>query len=212
MSNEVIITLRQLVDLDACEEQCDEFERIWGQEVIVSEEEFIKHAKVFDWNWAMSNLLPYEESVECDNLITPLLHEMSSALEEARRKCKAWNDSFDKLKELREDWYTKIDEVRARAFAQLYIKAKENEDERVTAAATGADATDTPAARNDSNEEVEYSGGNGDEKDEFEDVGVDDRPDGSSDIRSGRGSDSPDTEPSIDTDPRDSSRAGMPEV
>ena len=50
--SEPIITKQMLIDADACRDQVDLFERIFGDSVVVTVERAEKVAHLFDWNWA----------------------------------------------------------------------------------------------------------------------------------------------------------------
>src|SRR2546426_12439387 len=52
-----ILTVKTIIDKLACESQVKEFQRIWGEQVEVTEDEMAAVASVFDWDWAGYDLL-----------------------------------------------------------------------------------------------------------------------------------------------------------
>jgi hypothetical protein len=52
-----VLTLQQLVDLDACVDQVDLFRRTFGDSVDVTPDLCERHAAEFDWEWAAQKLL-----------------------------------------------------------------------------------------------------------------------------------------------------------
>lgn len=164
MSKQSIITMGQLRKLDACRDQRDLFIDTWGDSVVVTEEEMVKHASKFDWDWAASNLLAdcpnsheasdrYEEFRE---LVRPAEKERKSALDvirNARREAeeaavgseakeKAYNDGSKKMQDAMEHSDKKMEEANARAFAQMYIKRWETKDGNATEAASSTKLAD----------------------------------------------------------------------
>jgi len=51
------ITLKQLQDAGACEEQQKLFKQAFGEQVEISEALAVQYAKVFNWEWAAEHLL-----------------------------------------------------------------------------------------------------------------------------------------------------------
>jgi len=51
------VTLDTLIRLNACMEQRQKFEELFGDGVTVTRELCQEHAAVFDWDWVTSNLL-----------------------------------------------------------------------------------------------------------------------------------------------------------
>jgi hypothetical protein len=60
-----IITKQMLIDADACSDQVDLFEEIFGDSVIVTIKRAEKVANLFDWNWA-EQLLDAQGRAEYD--------------------------------------------------------------------------------------------------------------------------------------------------
>ena len=58
------ITYDQLEALDACEDQRDLFQSLFGEEVEVTRALVMEHAAKFDWDWAAEKLLPRKKSAE----------------------------------------------------------------------------------------------------------------------------------------------------
>ncbi len=58
------ITYDQLEALDACEEQLELFQSLFGEEVEVTREKVMTHAAKFEWDWAAEKLLPRKKLAE----------------------------------------------------------------------------------------------------------------------------------------------------
>lgn len=58
------ITLQQLIDLGACRDQRDEFERRFGASVEITRELCLEHSYAFNWYWVVKHFLP--ESLQKD--------------------------------------------------------------------------------------------------------------------------------------------------
>ena len=74
------ITKQQLEGLEACEDQVEEFERIFGDSVTFNSLREIKlaakkHAQVFDWDWAAEFLLSAPFRAEYNKARATLLAE-----------------------------------------------------------------------------------------------------------------------------------------
>lgn len=52
-----VITLQLLLEKGACHSQRVEFAELFGESVVVTHELALKHASVFDWDWAAVELL-----------------------------------------------------------------------------------------------------------------------------------------------------------
>jgi hypothetical protein len=65
-NGQAIITIQQIRQRQACNEQVGLFHQIWGERVDVTEEEFRKHASKFDWAWGADRLLPREPALYRD--------------------------------------------------------------------------------------------------------------------------------------------------
>ena len=65
------ITYEQLESLDACEDQLNLFQSLFGEEVEVTRELVITHADKFDWDWAAEKLLPRKKSAEYERVRAP---------------------------------------------------------------------------------------------------------------------------------------------
>ena len=65
------ITYEQLESLDACEDQLNLFQSLFGEEVEVTRELVITHADKFDWDWAAGNLLPRKKQAEYERVNAP---------------------------------------------------------------------------------------------------------------------------------------------
>ena len=65
------LTLRQLQDSDACPNEIEIFQELFGDEVEVTEELCVKHASKFDWGWAARALLTKEQRAAFDNVTKP---------------------------------------------------------------------------------------------------------------------------------------------
>lgn len=86
---EKVITLSQLRQHGACWGQRKLFERLFGEEVTVSEEVALKHAGMFDWEWAACELLSYERRVLWLGAVSAAedkWHEAHAASYNARQK------------------------------------------------------------------------------------------------------------------------------
>jgi hypothetical protein len=195
MSKVAVITLAQLVRIDACEEQRDLFREIWGDQVVVTEGEFVKHAEKFDWNFGTDYMLAdspgnYQQTrdrrLEARALFRQLQErpehaEAQTAIDLAREnRDRAENEAGPGYVAARAAWekYTPaLDEAiakkakltcedRARAFARCYIKYQSKEIEDGT-----ANAAD-PVIASSSNAEVEVPRADGNPGNDAEDVGV----------------------------------------
>jgi len=52
------ISAKHLTKLKACNEQVQEFKKLFGDSTVeITKELCLKHAQVFNWNWAATNLL-----------------------------------------------------------------------------------------------------------------------------------------------------------
>ena len=65
------ITYEQLESLDACEDQLNLFQSLFGEEVEVTRELVITHADKFDWDGAAGNLLPRKKQAEYERVRAP---------------------------------------------------------------------------------------------------------------------------------------------
>ena len=89
------ITYKQLQALDACDNQLELFQSLFGEEVEVTRELIMKHADKFDWNWAAEKLLPRKRWAEYKRVKAQALAEYkrvkAQALAEYERvKDQAW--------------------------------------------------------------------------------------------------------------------------
>ena len=53
----ILITLRDLIDVDACLGQRSMFHRLFGQQVVATVTTAVAHADEFDWVWAAQSFL-----------------------------------------------------------------------------------------------------------------------------------------------------------
>ncbi len=77
------ITLTQLEDAGACKEQCDDFVRLFGTEMVVTEALCVEHAMVFDWNWAAEHLLSETALNVYNTVIESILDAYHTAIRSA---------------------------------------------------------------------------------------------------------------------------------
>ena len=80
----MIITLKQLDKRDACMEQRDLFEKLFGAAVGITKELCIKHAPDFDWIWMARNFLSASAGVEFDKARASARAESNKAYASAR--------------------------------------------------------------------------------------------------------------------------------
>ena len=74
-----IITKQMLIDADACPEQVDLFEEIFGDSVVVTISRAKKVARLFDWVWA-TRLLDAQGRAEYDRVKAPAWDELDRAI------------------------------------------------------------------------------------------------------------------------------------
>ncbi len=67
------ITLKRLKELGACADELLKFEQLFGAEVAVTEEAFVKHYQDFNFNWAANNLLSAHALVDYERVIAHAL-------------------------------------------------------------------------------------------------------------------------------------------
>ncbi len=87
------ITIEQLKDFDACEDQRDLFAKHFGTEVEITEVLCAEVAGIFDWGWAAENLLSNEGRVEWERAVA-----VAAAPHRARLNwpgAKEWSDLSD---------------------------------------------------------------------------------------------------------------------
>ena len=78
-----IITKQDLINANACTEQVELFEEIFGDSVIVTVSRVKKVANLFDWDWAMC-LLDAQGLAEYKRVRAPALAEYRRVIDAAR--------------------------------------------------------------------------------------------------------------------------------
>lgn len=77
------IILDQLIKKRACPEQVSLFKQHFGSEVEVTIEGALEVAQIFNWNWAVKNLLNDEQLTHYNNIIQPALETYEAAKQPA---------------------------------------------------------------------------------------------------------------------------------
>ena len=65
------LTVRQLMDAGACNEQVEHFRERFGDEIEVTEALAIEHASEFDFGWAAEHLLTAQALAEYERVRAP---------------------------------------------------------------------------------------------------------------------------------------------
>jgi len=178
-----ILTLERLEKEEACEEQREKFEEVWGKQVEVTPDVFVQHAATFEWDWACYNLLSkakHEQWLEDREEMLKGYREKRQALHDTRDNAVAeidgpqWGEAYlNKEREIFRDHQDKITELQqersvweARKFAELYIADEGSETSAATSEASGKDDDEDEPDTIEENEEDEPN--ESDEEDEEE--------------------------------------------
>ena len=127
-----ILTLGQLIEAGACEEEAELFTQHFGKSVAVTEELATTLSGTFNFKWAGSNLLSRAAQVEFDEACDPAWAEYCKVRDAASagydKLCAASKAGYDKLCKAAWGEYLKtsklprdeFDKVCAVTFAKLY--------------------------------------------------------------------------------------------
>jgi len=120
------ITLKQLQDAGACEEQQKLFKQAFGEQVEISEALAVQYAKVFNWEWAAEHLLSvlgrkaYREAVAA---AVKAYHE--AVVTAAKTYCEAEATAAKAYDEAVAAAWKTYREARAIAFYRAYVEEQE---------------------------------------------------------------------------------------
>lgn len=117
-----IITAQELMDMDICPPQLDNFYHAFPDGVAhVTEETCLQHAQTFDWSWAARKLLSNEALIEFCEIRDAARTECQNACDAAWAKCEpVYDESWDEYVKVRDAAETEHNKVRAVTFARLF--------------------------------------------------------------------------------------------
>ena len=78
------VTVALLRKKGACSEQVTKFQELFPEGVMVTEELCVQHSEVFNWGWAVANLLPASARAEYDKAMASARAEYNKAVASAR--------------------------------------------------------------------------------------------------------------------------------
>ena len=117
------LSLKRLVELGACSNQCRIFEERFGKSVRVTPGLCVRVAQVFDWDWAASHLLSKtalaECNLACDSALAEYNRVCNSALAEYNRVC---NSAWAEYERAYNSAWAECTRAHARVFGELYNK------------------------------------------------------------------------------------------
>jgi hypothetical protein len=128
-----LLTLARLREANACTDQCELFERMFGDSVVVTPELCGSVAADFLWDWAAEHLLPASAYAEYKRVRDPAYAEYKRVRDPALAKYMRVRDSayaeymrvvapaYAEYERVRDSAYAEYERVTAETFGRLYM-------------------------------------------------------------------------------------------